>query len=578
MEDEKNHAGRKNLIPPPYKIIPNFGSTKPPFHIDLSQDEKNVTIAVTQSNSDFGQAQEYNEARKLEDTQRSGNNIPETTGENLPESNLGYALIDSKDILPVKPENTFQKQQVSSNIPQNPFWPLYQEDASKLAYEAGKAQIEIGKTFALESIKTASSFERSQIRINEGVAKAVTAVNKQRLLYASTYEHQKNMASLKTKDVVKTGALKNNATMTRYIKDFIHDLQIVALTVNHCMKSNFYCLDTSRGIMIGHAPIDEKSLENLFKMFLREVVGEMANSYKFSDLFTELKDLIPIFGSKDCDLQSLKEEEQIFNNGIYNVKENIFRSFEENNRIFGQFPINVNFVDYAVDDFPATVFDEILDDVFDGDMNKIRLTYQILGAVMSNISLKHIFIFQGKSGAGKTTLTDIICSIIGVDKCLSIFDLSNLKDYTQEELNAYKLVVVKDTSDQAITPKQLSLLKNFADGNQRSSSNNFKVIINTNNSVYTSKDSETGVKYLSKALANRLVVMPFEKIMNKAYSKVDCDEYIKQTLYDEREHIISTAFKMFSLYYAKGENKRPVYQFCHEFPINAVIEDEVEIV
>ena len=115
MEDENNQNGRKNLIPPPYKIIPNFGSTKPPFHIDLSQDEKNATIAVTQSNSDFGQAQEYNEARKLEDTQRSGNNIPETTGENLPESNLGYALIDSKDILPVKPENTFQKQQVSSN-------------------------------------------------------------------------------------------------------------------------------------------------------------------------------------------------------------------------------------------------------------------------------------------------------------------------------------------------------------------------------------------------------------------------------------------------------------------------------
>lgn len=578
MEDEKNHDGRKNLIPPPYKIIPNFGSTKPPFHIDLSQDEKNVAGAVTQSNPDFGQAQEYKESRKLEDTQRAGGNLPETTGANPPESRSGYALIDPKDILPVRPKTAFQQQQFPNSTPQYPFYPLYEKDASKLAYEAGKAQIEIGKTIALESIKTASSFERSQIRINEGVAKAVTDVNKQRLLYASTYEHQKNMDDLKAKGVVKIGALKDNATITRYITDFIHDLQIVALTVEFGMKSNFYCLDTSRGIKIGHAPIDEKSLENLFKMFLREVVGEVANSYKFSDLFAKLKELIPVLGSDDCDLQSLKEEEQIFNNGIYNVKEGFFRSFKDNDRIFGQFPINVNFVEHVVDVFPATVFDEILDDLFDGDMDKIRLTYQILGAIMSNKSLKHFFVFQGKSGAGKTTLTDIICSIIGVDKCLPIFDLSNLREYTQEELNAYKLVVVKDTSDQAITPKQLTLLKNFADGSQSSSSNNFKVIINTNNSVYTTKDSETGVKYLSKALSNRLVVLPFEKIMNKAYARVDCDEYIKQTLYDEREYIISNAFKMFILYYAKNENNRPVYQFCHEFPVNAVIEDEVEIV
>ena len=60
------------------------------------------------------------------------------------------------------------------------------------------------------------------------------------------------------------------------------------------------------------------------------------------------------------------------------------------------FPINTNFVGSNYDVFPATVFDEILDDVFDGDMDKIRLLYQILGAIMSNINLKHIFVFQGK--------------------------------------------------------------------------------------------------------------------------------------------------------------------------------------
>ena len=423
-------------------------------------------------------------------------------------------------------------------------------------------------------------WDRSQIKINENIEEATIAVNRQKLLYVSEYEHTKNMNGLKTKGVVEIGSPKNNAMMTRYITDFIHDFQIVALTVKFGMKSNFYCLETSRGIKVGHAPIDEKTLENLFKKFLRKVVGEAANSYKFSDLFTELKDLIPILQSKDCDLTRLKEEEQIFNNGVYNVREASFYKFNGNERIFGQFPVNVDFT--PPDDinvFPVTIFDEILDDVFDSDMEKINLLYQILGAIMSNISLKHIFVFQGKSGGGKTTLTDIICEIVGTDKCYPIFDLSNLRDCTPEELNSYKLVVVKDAADKAITPKQLILLKNFADGAQQSSLSNFKVIINTNNSVYTFKDSETGVKRLNKALANRLVVLPFEKVMSKTYSKIDCDEYIRQNLHDERAYIISKAFMMFSYYYKIGENNRPVYRFYGEdFHVNAVIEDEVAIV
>ena len=158
-------------------------------------------------------------------------------------------------------------------------------------------------------------------------------------------------------------------------------------------------------------PIDEKSLENLFKKFLREVAGEAANSYKFSDLFDRSKDLIPLLGSEDCDLITLKKEQQIFNNGMYNVRENSFYQFNGHERIFGQFPMNVDFIPHDTNVFPATIFDEILDDVFDSDNDKITLLYQILGAIMSNVSLKHIFIFQGKSGGGKTTLTDIICEI-----------------------------------------------------------------------------------------------------------------------------------------------------------------------
>ena len=421
-------------------------------------------------------------------------------------------------------------------------------------------------------------WDRSQIAINEDAEKMIIAVNKERLLNESKYKHEQNMNSLKATGVVEIGAPKNNDAMTRYMMDFIHDFQIVALSVKYGDKFDFYCLDISQGLKVGHAPINEKSLENLFKRFLREVVGETTNSYKFSDLFVRLKDLIPLLGSKDCDLAILNKEQQIFKNGIYNVREKSFYEFKGNERIFGQFPINVKFVGINQDVFPATVFDKILNDVFDGDMDKICLLYQILGAIMSNISLKHIFVFQGRHNCGKTTLTEILSAIIGSDKCQSMFDWSDLKDYTQEELNAYKLVVVKDASDRPITPKQLSLLKNFADGTQSRDSRNFKLIINTNNAVYTDKDSDTGMKHLSNALASRLVVLPFEKEMSKTYSKVDCEDYMEHLLLKERERIISIAFVMFSQYYAKGENSRPIYQFCHEFRVNEVIDDAKEVV
>lgn len=579
MEDENNQNGHKKLIPPPYKIKI---LTDPPYRINLSQDDKNEDGTDTQHNSNFVQAQVNEESNELATTQNPVSTPSATTDANPSATKSEYALVKLDEILPSKPDLSFLQQQPAQqeffDSVQQPF-PFYNEDdARKLAYEYGSAYIAVNKLAAEETLKTQGMWDRSQIAIYEDAEKMTIAVNKERLLNESKYKHEKNMNSLKATGVVEIGAPKNNDAMTRYIGDFIHDFQIVALAVEYGDKSDFYCLDISRGIKVGHAPIKEKALENLFKRFLREVVGEAANPYKFSDLFVKLKDLIPLLGSDKCDLAILNKEHQIFLNGIYDVRENGFYKFKGNERIFGQFPINMKFVGINPDGFPATVFDKILDDVFDGDMNKICLLYQILGAIMSNINLKHIFVFQGRHHCGKTTLTEILSAIIGSDKCQSMFDWSDLKDYTQEDLNACKLVVVKDASDRPITPKQLSLLKNFADGTQSRDSSNFKLIINTNNAVYTGKDSDTGMKYLSNALASRLVVLPFEKEMSKAYAKIDCEDYVEHILSKERAHIISTAFVMFSQYYAKGENNRPIYQFCHKFRVNEVIDNEKEVV
>ena len=246
------------------------------------------------------------------------------------------------------------------------------------------------------------------------------------LLDHEEYVHTKNMNGLNANSVVGASTVKASEPMKRYISDFIYDAQLVALTIKFYIKSDFYCLDSSRGIKTGHAPIDEKSLENLFALFLRDVVGEEANSYKFSELFSILKELTPILGDDNCDLKSLTEEDQIFKNGIYNVREGSFYQFNKDDRLFGLFPINIDFVHHDVEVFPFTEFDEMMSDIFDDDMNKVYLFYQIAGAIMSNVSLKNIFVFQGISGSGKTALTDILYEMVGANKCMMLLDLSDL--------------------------------------------------------------------------------------------------------------------------------------------------------
>lgn len=572
---------KKKLVPPPYTIKPFNDEKKlvdPPYsiRIDLKPPPYHIQL-----NDDVQKGEEI-----LADSQYSVSTAKVTRNIGQPSPISGYSMVKSENILPrYGLETRFSPplQQFPNDVSSTPFFPLYEEDASKLAYEAASANIAVSKEFGMESAKTVGLYNRTRIEVDGELDKAAIEVNKQVKLNEAEFFHKSNMKTLEVKNVVENNIIENEKLTIHYLEKFIYTVQLVALTSKFFLKSNFFCLDLSKGMPVGHEPVDDKFLEGLLKWFFQQMVGDEADSYNFKKLLAKLKNLTPLLGSKECDLKILPEEQQIFQNGIYDIKENVFWNFNGNERIFGRFPLNVNFFECDMDKFPDTYgfpytkFDEMLDDIFDGDEKKINLAFQIIGAIISNVSLKHIFVFQGGSGTGKTALTDVICALLGEDKCNLLSNFAKLnKENTerkQEDLNAYKLIVVRDAADKSVTSTQLSLLKNFADGTKI---NEFKLIINTNNRLYTSKD-EDGVMLISDALLNRLVVLPFEKKMSRSYARVDTEEYIKGDLSKEKAVIITKSLIAFSHYYEKLANGRPKYQFYHDFPVNAVIDDEVII-
>ena len=602
MEDDMTKKG----TPPPFTIKIRKA---PPFHINLDTLNSNSADRITDVGSQSAPIQEqtpiiaggvkppwhinirrddvdsYEEVRLMDDTQTTTDTYLNTTSANQVNNSSPYNPISPDAILPQSvsyPQTPVPLQAGYSNFYNTSYQlpEVTESDFRKLAYQKYNADILIGKAAALEDIRTKGALERSLISINEDNQKSTIEVNKKILLNQAEYLHKKNMTGLSTQGVVRLNASSNTADINTFIRNFIYQFQLVALKIEFEMKSDFYCLNSSGKLKVGHFPITEKSLENLFTKHLKKFLGDdRFQQYKFSELFDSLKDSIPVLGSDDCTLQQLRTEEQIFNNGLYNVFENSFMPFQGNERFWGRFPIDVDFIDRLPDIFPFNTFDEMLDDIFDGDMNKINLLYQIIGAVLSNLSLKHIFVFQGVSNSGKTAITEIICHLLGKDNYLPILDLSELNDYTPADLNSYKLLVVQDAPDKPITSKQLSLLRNFADGSQFVGLRNFKIIINTNNSIFTSKDTASGQKFLSQALAKRLVVLPFEKSMDRTNAKVDDKAYLDSQLFQERAYIISRALVLFSHYFDKiPENNRPLYQFCADFPINAILDENIEII
>lgn len=79
-------------------------------------------------------------------------------------------------------------------------------------------------------------------------------------------------------------------------------------------------------------------------------------------------------------------------------------------------------------------FDQILSQLFDGDETKIKLAYQIIGALISEVrSLKEIYVFQGVTNSGKTTLASIINKLLDKHERKKLNSMTEITDDALEE-------------------------------------------------------------------------------------------------------------------------------------------------
>lgn len=254
-------------------------------------------------------------------------------------------------------------------------------------------------------------------------------------------------------------------------------------------------------------------------------------------------------------LQVLSESEVMFRNGVYNFMEN---SIREPYSVFSRFALQTCGI---TTDPGELVFDKLLADMFGDNKAAIKLSYQMLGAIIADVGLvKRIFLFQGVSGGGKTRLTEIFADIVGYDYVEDLNDISGITDTSVGNVaNMKKMVIVRELSEKALSSKQVATLKGFSNGGRRERSEMFKILINANNSVFSNSSDLS----LDRGLLNRILVLPFDRKMKNEDPQVAGyeDEYFDK----EKPAIIWKALQAFKEYFIDKK-------FCHEFQLNAVVE------
>ena len=352
------------------------------------------------------------------------------------------------------------------------------------------------------------------------------------------------------------GHSSNNFSNTDMIvKRFIDHYQIVQNRRSFGRKtSEIYIRDFD---MVRHVAIEEGTLNIWFYDYIMEClpVNQDLPQATLQRLNQRLRSSIPTI--KSSGLREVKDYELVFQNGVLNLSNWHFSCLEDE-KIFNKFSMTCQYE--VMEETPA--FDALLEDMFDNEPCKIKLAWEVIGALLSTVStLKKIFSLQGVANGGKTRLAEIIYRLLDdEDGVITVNDLSEVtSDYIDKNAQNARLLYVQDAADKKITAKQASALKGYAGGSHIGSASSMKILICTNHELY-----EGDNKFLGTPLRNRMLVLPFSKKMDNTNPLVTSfeDVYLQQ----EKAGIIYKSLRAFSHVLSNNKN------FSFEFPINEVVE------
>ena len=262
------------------------------------------------------------------------------------------------------------------------------------------------------------------------------------------------------------------------------------------------------------------------------------------------------------------EKQLFFLNGYYDFRDNRFYE-EDTSQWFHTFTIPCEYDENASN--PVT-FDEMLRRIFDDDKTKIKLTYQIIGAILSNVSLKYIYVFQGVSHGGKSTLAECIVRLLNEDEVKFMGSMNELDENKARTFERrIKLLSIDDAPSDKWNSSTISYLKTRSRGISRKNRITFKILLNTNYSI--DFKTENG---RDESMENRILTLPFEKNMQEASEReYNSDEERKRTekiknylevgFEEEKTGIIRKAIKEFQEVLS-NDNK-----FIYQYPLNEAI-------
>lgn len=269
----------------------------------------------------------------------------------------------------------------------------------------------------------------------------------------------------------------------------------------------------------------------------------------------------------DSELQIADGNQTFFPNGYFDIKSGNFCPCDTV-EWFHNFCIPYDYDENASN---PDNFDQILSQLFDGDETKIKLAYQIIGALISEVrSLKEIYVFQGVTNSGKTTLASIILKLLDKHERKKLNSVTEITDDALKKLSkSVRVVCIKDSGQEALKVNSVSYLKSYASGDFEEDEIYFTMLLQTNNPIYSDKSGN-----IEKALHDRFLVLPFAKDMKTGLGDTQVDpiqDFMDNHFEKEKRGIVKKALE--ALHEVMSSGKR----FVHRFPLNECVGGTINV-
>ena len=268
----------------------------------------------------------------------------------------------------------------------------------------------------------------------------------------------------------------------------------------------------------------------------------------------------PILGKPGAPKVS-NEMQVFFPNGYYDLRAKCFCPMDTT-RYFHLFCMPFPYQEQASE---PSIFESICLKIFEGDDQKLKLAYQIIGAIISHVNLKYVFVFQGEKHGGKTTLMKCIRMLFYSDEAKSVGSMREISDgkgfRTEKKV---RLLTVDDAPNEKWNDNVVSYLKTRSSGASDEGSAVFKILLNTNYPI-TMKT----VDGRDSSIDTRIIVLPFNKDMKETSGSNPqfIKDYFENQYEEERPGIVKKALEAFNEVLQNNET------FSPSFPLNAVVSE-----